>query len=246
MPSSFFEGLVAGYGIAIPVGAVAILIVNTALARGFSAGFMAGAGAATADLLYAALAAIAGVALSTALAPLATATRLIGGAALVALGMWGMGRSLRPPPVQDVRLDSAPLLRTDLNFVASPDQPDDDRLLHGVHPGTRHGHKQHAGRQRRSCSVPGWRRLVATRLPAGRVGARVTALRPWPSRRQPARVRSRLRPDPGARAAAPTPTAAAIGTQAVVRLAPGACHSWSRRRSSAARLRCERPFDELC
>jgi threonine/homoserine/homoserine lactone efflux protein len=117
MASSFFEGMAAGYGIAIPVGAVAILIVNTALARGFAAGLMAGAGAATADLLYAALAAFAGVALSTALAPLSTATRLIGGAALVALGMWGMGRSLHPPPVQGALLDAAPLLRTYLNFV---------------------------------------------------------------------------------------------------------------------------------
>ena len=117
MASSFLEGLMAGYGIAIPVGAVAILIVNIALARGFAAGFMAGAGAATADLLYAALAAFAGVALSTALAPLAAATRLIGGAALVALGVWGMWKSLRPPPVNDALLDAAPLFRTYLNFV---------------------------------------------------------------------------------------------------------------------------------
>jgi len=117
MASSFFEGLMAGYGIAIPVGAVAILIVNTALARGFAAGFMAGAGAATADLLYAGLAAFAGVALSTTLAPLAAATRLIGGAALVALGVWGMWRSLHAPPVKDARVDVTPLLRTYFNFV---------------------------------------------------------------------------------------------------------------------------------
>ena len=107
----------AGYGIAIPVGAVAILIVNTALARGFAAGFTAGAGAATADLLYAALAAFAGVALSTALAPLAVATRLIGGAALFALGAWGIWRSLHARPVQDAPVDARPPLRTYLNFV---------------------------------------------------------------------------------------------------------------------------------
>jgi threonine/homoserine/homoserine lactone efflux protein len=111
------EGLVAGYGIAIPVGAVAILIVNTALTRGFAAGFMAGAGAATADLLYAALAAFAGVALSTTLAPLAAPTRLIGGAALVALGAWGMGKNLHAPPAQDTPADVRHPLRTYLNFV---------------------------------------------------------------------------------------------------------------------------------
>ncbi len=117
MAPSFLEGLVAGYGIAIPVGAVAMLIVNTALARGFAAGFMAGAGAATADLLYAALAAFAGVALSNALAPHAETTRLIGGSALVALGVWGIWRSLHAPPVQDAPVDARPPLRTYLNFV---------------------------------------------------------------------------------------------------------------------------------
>lgn len=102
---------------AVPFGAIAILIVETAIRRGRVHGWAAGAGAATADLLYAALAAFAGVALSTALAPLAAATRLIGGAALVALGVWGMWRSLRPPPVPDALVDTAPLLRTYLNFV---------------------------------------------------------------------------------------------------------------------------------
>lgn len=56
----FIEGLIAGYGIAIPVGAIAILIVEMGLRCGFKVGFMAGAGAATADLLYASLATLAG------------------------------------------------------------------------------------------------------------------------------------------------------------------------------------------
>ncbi len=117
MAASFFEGVIAGYGIAIPVGAVAILIVNTALARGFGAGFMAGAGAATADLVYAALAAFAGVALSTALAPLATATRLIGGAVLVVLGVWGLRKVAEASPVPGSPGDPHRPLRTYLNFV---------------------------------------------------------------------------------------------------------------------------------
>ena len=50
----------AGYGIAIPVGAIAILIVDMGLRRGFGLGFMAGAGAAAADFIYASLAAVAG------------------------------------------------------------------------------------------------------------------------------------------------------------------------------------------
>jgi threonine/homoserine/homoserine lactone efflux protein len=44
-------GLVAGYAIAIPVGAIAVLIIHTALTQGLRAGLAAGAGAATADLV---------------------------------------------------------------------------------------------------------------------------------------------------------------------------------------------------
>jgi len=96
MMSAFVEGLAAGYGIAIPVGAVAILIVNTALGCGFRIGFMAGAGAATADLLYALLAALAGATLSRLLTPLALPVRIVGGAALIGLAVWGMWKGLRP------------------------------------------------------------------------------------------------------------------------------------------------------
>lgn len=117
MASSFLEGLAAGYGIAIPVGAVAILIVNTALGCGFPAGFMAGAGAATADLLYALLASLAGVALSTFLAPLAVPTRLIGGSALIALALWGMWNSTRAPASEDRPVDARRPLQTYLQFV---------------------------------------------------------------------------------------------------------------------------------
>jgi len=73
----FVQGLLAGYGIAIPVGAIAILIVDAAIRRGFRAGFAAGAGAATADIVYASLAAVAGQALAALLAPLAAQIRVV-------------------------------------------------------------------------------------------------------------------------------------------------------------------------
>jgi hypothetical protein len=57
------EGLAAGYGIAVPVGAVSILIFTTGMKSGFLRGFAAGAGAATADLVYATAASVAGSAL---------------------------------------------------------------------------------------------------------------------------------------------------------------------------------------
>jgi len=90
--SAFWEGVVAGYGIAIPVGAIAILIVETSLRQGFFTGFMAGAGAATADLVYATIAVLAGVAVAAALAPYATALKISSIIVLFALGSYGLWR----------------------------------------------------------------------------------------------------------------------------------------------------------
>jgi threonine/homoserine/homoserine lactone efflux protein len=106
----FIEGLIAGYGIAIPVGAVAILIISTAMRCGFRTGFMAGAGAATADFLYALLASIAGVALTAALKPIAVPLRILGGLVLVGIALAGMwqGRKRRDQPAQGTR-DCSPL-----------------------------------------------------------------------------------------------------------------------------------------
>ncbi len=95
---AFWEGALAGYGIAVPVGAIAILIVDAALRRGFAFGFMAGAGAASADLFYAGLAAVAGHSLAASLAPAAPALRLFSAGVLLALGAWGLRQTIRRPP----------------------------------------------------------------------------------------------------------------------------------------------------
>jgi threonine/homoserine/homoserine lactone efflux protein len=105
---AFWEGVLAGYGIAIPVGAIAVLIIETGLRRGFRLGFMAGAGAAAADFLYAGLAAAAGGALAVVLAPLAWWLRLASAFVLFALGGWGLwrirrARRLEGEPVPEVR-----------------------------------------------------------------------------------------------------------------------------------------------
>jgi threonine/homoserine/homoserine lactone efflux protein len=115
--SPFVEGVLAGYGIAIPVGAVAILIVNTAIRRGFRIGFVAGAGAATADFLYAVLAAVAGAAVTVALKPLAVPLRLLSGAVLVAIAGWGLWRGLSRPSKASDRADASPPLRMYAQFV---------------------------------------------------------------------------------------------------------------------------------
>lgn len=80
----------AGYGIAIPVGAVAILIVGAGMRGGFPYGFSAGAGAATADLIYALIAALAGSAVAAWLEPWSRPIRLASAAVLVAIAVWGL------------------------------------------------------------------------------------------------------------------------------------------------------------
>lgn len=96
MIPAFVAGVVAGYGIAIPVGAIAILIVETGLRRGFGLAAVAGAGAAAADGIYAAVAAAFGTALAALIAPLATPLRVLAVAVLVAIAVRGLA-GLRTP-----------------------------------------------------------------------------------------------------------------------------------------------------
>jgi arginine exporter protein ArgO len=88
----FITGLIAGYGIAIPVGAIAVLIIERALRDGFAQGFAAGAGAATADFIYAGLAALAGERLAALLLPYSTPLRVASGLVLLAIGSYGLWR----------------------------------------------------------------------------------------------------------------------------------------------------------
>jgi arginine exporter protein ArgO len=61
---AFLTGIVAGYGIAIPVGGIAVLVVEVGIRCGFRCAFFAGAGAASADLMYAGVAVIGGATLA--------------------------------------------------------------------------------------------------------------------------------------------------------------------------------------
>ncbi len=92
---AFWEGMLAGYGIAVPVGAIAILIVEVSLQRGFHLGSAAAAGAATADFLYASLAALAGPALAAVLSPWAVPLRVLSGLVLIAIGAYSLWRLWR-------------------------------------------------------------------------------------------------------------------------------------------------------
>jgi threonine/homoserine/homoserine lactone efflux protein len=90
MLEAAIAGALAGYAIAIPVGAIAILILHTGLTHGLRAGLAAGAGAATADFIYASIAALAGLWVASVIGPWINPLRIVGGAILIAFGVRGL------------------------------------------------------------------------------------------------------------------------------------------------------------
>lgn len=80
-------GALAGFAIAVPVGAIAILIIQTGLTRGAGDGLAAAAGAATADGIYATVAALAGAGVAALIGPLVVPLRIVGGVVLIGLGV---------------------------------------------------------------------------------------------------------------------------------------------------------------
>lgn len=95
------SGLVTGWAIAVPVGAVAALLVTLTARTSWRVGASAAMGVATVDGVYAAVAVVSGAALAQLLAPVATGLRIASGvvllvlAALTALHAWS--RRSTPP-----------------------------------------------------------------------------------------------------------------------------------------------------
>lgn len=83
--NAFLAGVVAGYGIAVPVGAIGVLIVSLTARTSLRVGAAAGLGAATADGLYAVVAVLGGAALAGTIAPIAAPLRVIAAGLLVVL-----------------------------------------------------------------------------------------------------------------------------------------------------------------
>lgn len=108
MLEALLAGVIAGYAIAIPVGAISVLIIHTGMSDGLGRGLAAGAGAATADGIYAALAVLAGLGVSTLIVPIEAPLRVVGGIALMAIG----ARRLLKLRVPEATLpDSSSILR---------------------------------------------------------------------------------------------------------------------------------------
>jgi arginine exporter protein ArgO len=95
MLESFVAGAIAGYGIAIPVGPVAVLIIELGVRRGFRLAAPAGLGAATADGLYALLAVLAGATIAQLLEPITPGLQVIAVVVLTAIALRGFWAALQ-------------------------------------------------------------------------------------------------------------------------------------------------------
>ena len=82
------SGLVTGWAIAVPVGAVAALLVTLTARTSWRVGAAAGLGIATVDGVYAAAAVVSGAALATLLEPVAWALTIWGTALYVLAGVF--------------------------------------------------------------------------------------------------------------------------------------------------------------
>lgn len=90
----FLKGVAIGLAIAAPVGPVGVLCVQRTLVRGAVIGLLSGLGAAAADAVYGAIAALGLTSVANFLIDCQTYLRLFGGAFLLILGV----RVLRHPP----------------------------------------------------------------------------------------------------------------------------------------------------
>lgn len=93
----FARTFIIGIVVAAPVGAMGILCIQRTLVHGWRGGISTGAGIATADAIYAALAAFGVTAVSQWLVDYQAQLRIVGGLALLWLG-W---RAIVTPPAHD-------------------------------------------------------------------------------------------------------------------------------------------------
>ena len=85
MGEALLSGLLAGYGVAIPVGAIGVLIMNLSARTSLRVGAGAALGVAAADGLYATVAVVGGVAVAGGVRPIATPLRMVAAVVLLAI-----------------------------------------------------------------------------------------------------------------------------------------------------------------
>lgn len=95
MGGIWVAGLLAGFGIAVQVGAITVLIITFSAQHSLRTGWAAGMGTATADGVYALLAATAGTGVAALLRPVAGPMRLVAASVLLLMAVKGLTTALR-------------------------------------------------------------------------------------------------------------------------------------------------------
>lgn len=90
-------GILAGLALALPLGAIGVLLVQEGITRGWRGGLPSAAGVATVDAAYCGLAIAAGSIAAPAITRLEPWPRLIGAAVLIALGALRVFRAAGTP-----------------------------------------------------------------------------------------------------------------------------------------------------
>ncbi|OYO13973.1 LysE family transporter [Enemella evansiae] len=115
---SFLTGLWVGYGLAIPLGGVAVLMIEHTARTSFGNGAAAAAGAVTADTGYAVAATLGGAALAAALHPWAPGLRVVAAAILLLMALHIAVRSFRSAPVTNTGRQQTSRRRSYLTYLS--------------------------------------------------------------------------------------------------------------------------------
>ena len=91
----YLRGLLIGFAVAFALGPVGLLVIRRTIERGWVHGFVSGVGVATADGLYAGVAAFGLTALMSVLTGLDRILGIMGGAVLVLMAVRGLRATLR-------------------------------------------------------------------------------------------------------------------------------------------------------
>src|SRR3990167_356699 len=85
--SMILQGIMVGFSIAAPVGAIGLLCIQNTLSHGLRFGVICGLGAATADMMYGILVAVGMQSLATVMLNVRTPLSICGGLFLIYLGL---------------------------------------------------------------------------------------------------------------------------------------------------------------
>lgn len=110
MTAAVVAGLLAGYGIAVPVGAVSAYLLSLTARTSLRTGACAALGVATADGVYALVATLGGTALAAVLQPVLVPLRLLSALVLIVIAVAGAAAALRRyrSPATDATTRAAP------------------------------------------------------------------------------------------------------------------------------------------